>query len=170
MCRILGDVASRDHNAPSSRASILNASLLECHKALPRHRARNRALRLRLLEYPCGDAARGQFYGAPHAGRGDRPPARSSLSHTHTPAVSFISIQPVVPACRACDLTCAQLVFEYVCESQSCMPQNEFTNVYVLHLSGTHDDLELAKRNLRKFHLIIDMFKRRSTSERLLQV
>ena len=46
---------------------------------------------------------------------------------------------------------------------------NEFTNVYVLHLSGTHDNLPLAKRNLRKFHLIIDMFKRRTTSERMLK-
>jgi len=46
---------------------------------------------------------------------------------------------------------------------------NEFTNVYVLHLSGTHDNLELAKRNLRKFHLILDVFKRRETSERLLE-
>jgi hypothetical protein len=46
---------------------------------------------------------------------------------------------------------------------------NEFTNVYVLHLSGTHDNLELAKTNLRKFHLILDVFKRRETSERLLE-
>ena len=132
--------------------------------------------------------AREQLHGAPHAQRVHqrlRPPplrcvqppmnspVRTSLGNfLNLPAFSVHSRMHVPESTHPCINMYLNLEPFRTRRAWRLNEQHVLIFVFACacttYAAGTHDNLELAKTNLRKFHLILDMFKRRATSEKLL--